>query len=91
MKPRAAAPQASLPAAAHTAPQHSDVGAGNVFDEMPSRYDEAPNSFIQLLNETEVCITQSSLPGYDLGADEVEEEIDYKDGKEDDEELEEVD
>jgi hypothetical protein len=62
-----------------------------VFDEMPSRYDEAPNSFVQLLNETEVCITQSSLPGYDLGADEVEEEIDYKDGKEDDEELEEVD
>jgi hypothetical protein len=39
VNPRAATPQASPPVAEFTAPQRSDAGAGNMFDEMPSRYD----------------------------------------------------
>ncbi|KAK1692671.1 hypothetical protein QYE76_009368 [Lolium multiflorum] len=45
VKPCAAAPQASPPVAGFAAPQRSDVGAGNVFDEMPSRYDVSRFSF----------------------------------------------
>jgi hypothetical protein len=52
-----------------------------MLEELPSRYDDATNSFIQLLNETKVCITQALLHAYDLGFDEVKEEVDYEDGE----------
>jgi hypothetical protein len=42
VKPRAAIPQPSPPVAGFAAPQRLDVGAGNVFDEMSCRYEEAP-------------------------------------------------
>jgi hypothetical protein len=61
---------------------------------MPSRYEESPTSYVHLLNESEVCITEPPLASYDLdGAEEEEEEeaVDGEEEEEDGDDLEEVD
>jgi hypothetical protein len=65
---RSGLPPSAPPVAEIGASQDNDIGAANVFVEMPLRYNanDVPNSFMDMLNEAKVSITESPLDAYEV-------------------------